>query len=186
MAAAQEAPLPDLELGEGQRANNMKEEPDIGAATSSACQQLGTGAMEIGSGEGKAEVNLEEFERECRICYMGLGNSGGQSIDLGCSCKGDLAAAHKHCAEDWFKIRGDRTCEICHSVALNVAGLTEVGSVGPSDVNNTVAISAVSTFASADHQNFWHGHRFLNFMLACMVVAFVISWLLHFRVPPRR
>ncbi|TQE05842.1 hypothetical protein C1H46_008525 [Malus baccata] len=29
-------------------------------------------------------------------------------IDLGCSCKGDLDAAHKQCAETWFKIKGDK------------------------------------------------------------------------------
>ncbi|KAL4386351.1 hypothetical protein GQ457_09G030190 [Hibiscus cannabinus] len=36
-------------------------------------------------------------------------------------CKDDLAAAHKHCAEAWFKIKGNRTCEICGSTARNVA-----------------------------------------------------------------
>lgn len=64
--------------------------------------------METESGDGTAEVNFGESERECRICQLGLGSSGDQSIDLGCSCKGDLAAAHKNCAEDWFNIRGDR------------------------------------------------------------------------------
>jgi hypothetical protein len=32
-------------------------------------------------------------------------------------------------------------------------------------------------------RRFWQGHRFLNFLLACMVFAFVISWLFHFNVP---
>lgn len=35
----------------------------------------------------------------------------------------------------------------------------------------------------AEARSFWQGHRFLNFLLACMVFAFVISWLFHFNVP---
>lgn len=46
------------------------------------------------------------------------------------------------------------------------------------------APAAVSTTVSgAETRSFWHGHRFLNFLLACMVFAFVISWLFHFNVP---
>lgn len=60
-----------------------------------------------------------EEERECRICHLNLmenggemeerenGNNGGGYIQLGCDCKGDLGAAHKRCAETWFKIRGN-------------------------------------------------------------------------------
>lgn len=39
------------------------------------------------------------------------------------------------------------------------------------------------TTTATDTRNFWQGHRFLNFLLACMVFAFVISWLFHFNVP---
>ncbi|EEE55675.1 hypothetical protein OsJ_04088 [Oryza sativa Japonica Group] len=42
---------------------------------------------------------------------------------LGCSCKDDLSCAHKQCAETWFKIRGNRICEICGSTACNVVGI---------------------------------------------------------------
>ncbi|GFY84541.1 RING/FYVE/PHD zinc finger superfamily protein [Actinidia rufa] len=31
-----------------------------------------------------------------------------KSIELGCACKEDLAAAHKQCAEAWFKIKGNK------------------------------------------------------------------------------
>ncbi|KAG4922037.1 hypothetical protein JHK82_050991 [Glycine max] len=98
--------------------------------------------------------------------------------------KDDLAAAHKHCAEAWFKIKGNRTCEICHSVARNVYGGHEESTEHLSDANNAITAATLSTPApSAEPRRFWHGHRFLNFLLACMVFAFVISWLFHFNVP---
>ncbi|KAK9920489.1 hypothetical protein M0R45_029044 [Rubus argutus] len=80
----------------------------------------------------------------------------------------------------------ERICEICHSIARNI--------VGPNDIEmieqlNNEATSASATAAvsapgpSTETRSFWHGHRFLNFLLACMVFAFVISWLFHFNVP---
>lgn len=49
-------------------------------------------------------------ERECRICHLSLMDSCcGVAIELKCDCKGDLAAAHQHCADTWFKIRGNRS-----------------------------------------------------------------------------
>ncbi|KAJ0089416.1 hypothetical protein Patl1_31745 [Pistacia atlantica] len=131
-----------------------------------------------------------------------VNHESGIAIQLGCSCKDDLAVAHKQCAEAWFKIRGNKnlyvtlpgslsfcesrdlppdwmTCEICNSIARNVAGATEMEAIEQSnETNSATAMSSVS--ASAHHgenRNFWHGHRFLNFLLACMVFAFVISWL---------
>nr|GMD59079.1 Zinc finger, RING-CH-type [Ipomoea batatas] len=54
-------------------------------------------------------------DRDCRICHLSMDSenqepsgTGGVFIELGCSCKDDLAAAHKHCAEAWFKIKGNR------------------------------------------------------------------------------
>ncbi|KAK4270417.1 hypothetical protein QN277_023454 [Acacia crassicarpa] len=146
--------------------------------------------VEIETGVPEIKVHLAKVERDCRICHLGLesdsNDESGVPIELGCSCKDDLAAAHKHCAEAWFKIKGNRTCEICHSVARNVFGGNEEGTEHLSSSNNapTAAATTVSTAApSAETRRFWHGHRFLNFLLACMVFAFVISWLFHFNVP---
>ncbi|XP_055808814.1 uncharacterized protein LOC129877345 isoform X2 [Solanum dulcamara] len=66
-------------------------------------------SIEIGDDESKG--HLGETERDCRICHLSLvscGNEYGVAIELGCSCKDDLAAAHKHCAETWFKIKGNK------------------------------------------------------------------------------
>ncbi|XP_074308169.1 uncharacterized protein LOC141643045 isoform X2 [Silene latifolia] len=60
---------------------------------------------------GKVSVHLTKVKRDCRICYLSFDGSdleSGLPIELGCSCKEDLAAAHKHCAEAWFKIRGNK------------------------------------------------------------------------------
>lgn len=82
---------------------------------SSASQCLGDDVdLESGVLENNKEVHLksDESDKDCRICHMSLDSSnqesGGVCIELGCSCKDDLAAAHKHCAEAWFKIKGNK------------------------------------------------------------------------------
>lgn len=83
-------------------------------------------AGDLESGElhsGHVKEEKQKKKRNCRICHMRLvggggggrsgggdgesGGGGGEGIELGCSCKGDLGAAHKQCAETWFKIRGN-------------------------------------------------------------------------------
>ncbi|CAN4102260.1 unnamed protein product [Withania somnifera] len=151
--------------------------------------------LESGELEMKLHTNKEERERDCRICHLSLLKSGGISsggdqvqeasggmaIELGCSCKGDLGAAHKQCAETWFKTKGNTICEICGTNALNIAGeLTNEAN------NATVATLAASAapVALPETRGFWHGRRVMNFLLASMVFAFVISWLFHFNILP--
>lgn len=166
----------DPEIGNG--SNSMRE------SSSSDCSV----EVVIESGAPEIKVHLAKVERDCRICHLGLesnSHESGVAIELGCSCKDDLGAAHKHCAEAWFKIKGNKTCEICHSVAHNVFATNETESTEHSnETNNGQAAASVSTpVPTGETQSFWHGHRFLNFLLACMVFAFVLSWLFHFNVP---
>lgn len=59
----------------------------------------------------EVKVHLANEERDCRICHLSMdmtNHESGTSIELGCSCKDDLAAAHKQCAEVWFKIKGNK------------------------------------------------------------------------------
>lgn len=144
--------------------------------------------LEIESGVPEIKVHLAKVERDCRICHLGLESNSQESgvpIVLGCSCKDDLGAAHKNCAEAWFKIKGNKTCEICNSVARNVFGSNDIEStVHSNETNNaTAAVTVLAPATVAETRSFWHGHRFLNFLLACMVFAFVLSWLFHFNVP---
>ncbi len=67
--------------------------------------------LEIESGVPEIKVHLAKVERDCRICHLGLESNSQESgvpIVLGCSCKDDLGAAHKNCAEAWFKIKGNK------------------------------------------------------------------------------
>ncbi|ONK56242.1 uncharacterized protein A4U43_C10F5580 [Asparagus officinalis] len=41
-------------------------------------------------------------------------------VDLGCSCKNELALSHYACALKWFISHGSTVCEICGSVAKNI------------------------------------------------------------------
>ncbi|GFP84204.1 hypothetical protein PHJA_000564100 [Phtheirospermum japonicum] len=66
--------------------------------------------LEIGPLDTKA--CLARTMGDCRICYLSLDITNNQDsgipIELGCSCKDDLATAHKQCAEAWFKIKGNK------------------------------------------------------------------------------
>ncbi|KAF4346963.1 hypothetical protein CsatB_009368 [Cannabis sativa] len=146
--------------------------------------------LECGGGvlEPEVKAHLAKVERDCRICHLSMDTTNHESgipIELGCSCKEDLAAAHKQCAEAWFKIKGNKTCEICGSTAINVSGVSEAEMMEQwNDSNDTATTTpAAAPIHPAETRNFWQGHRFLNFLLACMVFAFVISWLFHFNVP---
>ncbi|XP_071734482.1 uncharacterized protein [Rutidosis leptorrhynchoides] len=161
----------------------------------------GGGRVHGGDGdEGSNNLHLSKIERDCRICHLSLDltntsddnnqdfeDGNGIPMELGCSCKDDLAAAHKHCAEAWFKIKGNKTCEICGSIAQNVAGANEAELMEQwnesNDAMSAAPVPGGTTTTTSDTHNFWQGHRFLNFLLACMVFAFVISWLFHFNVP---
>lgn len=68
-------------------------------------------SVDLEKGVGETKVHLRKIEKDCRICHLSFESSGPEtwvSIELGCSCKGDLASAHKHCAETWFKIKGNK------------------------------------------------------------------------------
>ncbi|XP_044507598.1 uncharacterized protein LOC123227048 [Mangifera indica] len=134
----------------------------------------------------ESKQHSAKVKRDCRICHLSLDESNQESglpIELGCSCKEDLAAAHKHCAEAWFKIKGNKTCEICGSTAHNVAGASEADLVEQWNESSDATPAATAHVHQAEMRNFWQGHRFLNFLLACMVFAFIISWLFHFNIP---
>ncbi|GJN25921.1 hypothetical protein PR202_gb13807 [Eleusine coracana subsp. coracana] len=51
-------------------------------------------------------------------------------MDLGCSCKNELALAHYACALKWFISHGSTVCEICGNIAANVR---------PADFNKVLA-----------------------------------------------
>ncbi|OMO76302.1 Zinc finger, RING-CH-type [Corchorus olitorius] len=104
--------------------NEEQEEEEDGSSSSSSSTEIikergssvsETSSLEVdlesGVNETETKLHLAKVERDCRICHLSLdptNQESGVPIELGCSCKDDLAAAHKHCAEAWFKIKGNR------------------------------------------------------------------------------
>ena len=92
------------------------EEASFSDAVKGSCNsQFASNYDDCSSGCGSEDEDLgqrKNVERDCRICHLSLESSSpssGIAIELGCSCKDDLAAAHRHCAETWFKIKGNKS-----------------------------------------------------------------------------
>ncbi|CAJ1973675.1 unnamed protein product [Sphenostylis stenocarpa] len=131
-----------------------------------------------------------EGETICRICHLTSGQSSDATIigtansatsadliQLGCSCKDELGIAHVHCAEAWFKLKGNRLCEICGEPAKNVSGVTSNGFM---EEWNERRFMDDDSNSSPRVVGCWRGQPFCNFLMACLVIAFVLPW--FFRV----
>ncbi|KZV14825.1 hypothetical protein F511_40895 [Dorcoceras hygrometricum] len=94
------------------------------------------------------DADVRDNQRVCRICHLSSKEGGKSSmglIQLGCGCRGELGFAHVDCAEAWFKVRGNRVCEICGETAKNIKGGSDYGLMEAwSDRSSTDASSASS------------------------------------------
>ncbi|KFK24620.1 hypothetical protein AALP_AA8G002800 [Arabis alpina] len=197
----------DLENGSGERHYRRSNVSEIGEDSSSCdydydfhsavrsfCGEFEIDDLDYHDGSESSEPSRSESpEKDCRICHLGLESSRhecGDPMVLGCSCKDDLGYVHKQCAETWFKIKGNKTCEICRSIAQNFSKVVnEIDQTTiETNVDDVEAGNSVTVVASndSDDQRFCRGNRFLNFLLTCMVSAFVISWFFHFNLPSQQ
>lgn len=137
-----------------------------------------------GAGGGGLKDNCDG-EKVCRICHLtseGLleptdttttaTTTSMDLIQLGCRCKHDLGFAHMYCAEAWFKLKGNRICEICGVTAVNITGIRD---------NRFLERRFISSGGHSSERNggCLRGQTLCNFLMACLVIAFVIPWFLR-------
>ncbi|XP_072974161.1 uncharacterized protein [Typha angustifolia] len=72
-----------------------------------------SGSVELVSSKGEIFLCNTDVESGSSQCEDAL-------IDLGCSCKNDLALAHYACVLKWFISHGSTICEICGTLAKNI------------------------------------------------------------------
>ncbi|KAJ4977515.1 hypothetical protein NE237_002621 [Protea cynaroides] len=117
-------------------------------------------------------------EKICRICLLSSDQSSDVSdtLQLGCVCKDELGFAHRHCAETWFRLKGNRCCEICGETAKNITG---VGDDRFMEEWNESRFATSRNHSSSRSGGCWRGRSFCNFLMACLVIAFVLPWFLR-------
>lgn len=152
-------------------------------------KQEGAGASDGGRTSCVIDVKCADGEESeakiCRICHLDSeiqeSEVGGKIkmdvIELGCGCKGELGYSHTSCAATWFHQRGNRLCEICGKTAENVTvTITDQRFMEQWSENRLNGEEANSSERNA---RCWQGQPCCNLLLACLVMSFVIPWLLR-------
>lgn len=99
-----ELPAPDIK----EALNDV--ESNVSADTN---QKLEPGYVQFISPTGEVFVCNTDLE-------MGACRNRDALIELGCSCKNDMALVHYACALKWFINHGSTICEICGGMASNI------------------------------------------------------------------
>jgi len=138
--------------------------------------EKGVDVRDVGEPTRDGKCGEDDGEKVCRVCHLisDCRSESGDLIQIGCGCKDDLGIAHRHCAEAWFRIRGNRTCEICGETAKNIVGARDADFMEDWNERDT------GDYSSGETPRCWRGRPLCKFLMACMVVAFILPW--FFRV----
>ncbi|CDY13174.1 BnaC04g26610D [Brassica napus] len=104
----------------------------------------------------------------------------GRIGDRQLSSIGDLAFAHRQCAETWFRLKGNEVCEICHSDARNVTGANEMVEEEEEEEEVEVVVEVEEEGVAAvgeDGESWWQRRMLLIFVITCWVSPFSIYFL---------
>ncbi|XP_047043232.1 uncharacterized protein LOC124647312 [Lolium rigidum] len=123
-------------------------------------------------------------ESACRICHLADGDlpaksGSGRLVNLGCGCRGEIAAAHRRCAEAWFSVRGNRRCEICGETAANITGW---GGGGKEFIRQWHGAAGVDSGGSSKGSGLCRTKTFCNLLIACLIIVLILSWFFHNRM----
>ncbi|CAK9148115.1 unnamed protein product [Ilex paraguariensis] len=145
--------------------------------------------IDVKSEKTGENLNLDG-ERVCRICHLSPDQSPDNNnndnekamdlIELGCGCKDELGIAHSHCAEAWFKVKGNRLCEICGVTAKNVIGVGDDRFMAEWNERRS---SSNGTTSSERRCGCWQGQPLWNFLMACLALHLVGAALLVSNLP---